>query len=395
MSLKPYPLITRLQVKNYRSLADIDIKFEPLTVLVGLNGSGKSNLVDVLRFVRDALTRGLDSAILDRNGINSLRRWSSKGDMTIRLFMKDAEWKGEYGFTIGSKQRSEYQVKWEKIVIEQKPTYNLPSQKSIIEIKNGDLVHISEDIKQGSEVVKSSLSEGSLALFSSIFRPFLKMYIFLRNMGFYSIYPDVIRKPQLPAPPNPLDENGGNLASMLRDLKKSNGYELQGMIDALSKVVSGISEYSVQQVGGYLVTKLHHLPASGKNRSPAFHLAQESDGTLRVLGLLTALYQVPHRSLLTIEEPELTIHPGALSVLCDVLQEASLRSQILVTTHSPELISRFPVEAFRVTEKIDGITHVGEIKDSQRKAIQEKLFSPGELMVMEGLQRETKPIEKE
>ena len=84
-----------------------------------------------------------------------------------------------------------------------------------------------------------------------------------------------------------------------------------------------------------------------------------------------------------------------MSVLCDVLHEASLRSQILVTTHSPELISRFPVGVFRVTEKINGLTYIGEIKESQRKAIQEKLFSPGELMVMEGLQRETKPIGKE
>ena len=58
--------LTRLRVKNFRSIADIDIPLSPLTVLVGPNGSGKSNVVDALRFVRDVFARGLDQAVMDR-----------------------------------------------------------------------------------------------------------------------------------------------------------------------------------------------------------------------------------------------------------------------------------------------------------------------------------------
>ena len=72
-------MISHLKVKNYRSLADIAVDFEALTVLVGLNGSGKSNLVDVLRFVSEALMHGLGSAIINRHGMGALRRWSRKG----------------------------------------------------------------------------------------------------------------------------------------------------------------------------------------------------------------------------------------------------------------------------------------------------------------------------
>ena len=72
-------MIGQLKVKNYRSLADVTVSFDVLTVLVGLNGSGKSNLVDVLRFVSEALTHGLDSAVIKRHGMSALRRWSGKG----------------------------------------------------------------------------------------------------------------------------------------------------------------------------------------------------------------------------------------------------------------------------------------------------------------------------
>jgi predicted ATPase len=78
-----------------------------------------------------------------------------------------------------------------------------------------------------------------------------------------------------------------------------------------------------------------------------------------------------------------------MGVLCDVLQEASARSQVIITTHNPDLIDRFPSEVLQVVEKANGITNIGSVSENQRVAIARKLFSPGELMRIEGLQRET------
>lgn len=392
MSLKPHPTITRLQVRNYRSLGEVDVSLTPLTVLVGPNGSGKSNLIDVLRFVRDAITYGLDQAILERNGMSAIRLWSAKGrpyDVHVHLHLEGADWSGEYGFTLGSQRRGEYQVKWEKASVVTKETLDEKSPvRSTLEIKKGEWVQMPEEAKHVPRGMLS-ISKTTLMLPQVFFAPpFYQVHRFLRDMGFYVIYPNAIQAPQNPANPYPLDEEGKNLASMLRYLKKEKKPEVQEMLTALGKVVEDVSDYSVHQVGGYLVTRLHHIPPPAVDRTPTFPLVQESDGTLRMLGILTALYQTPPRSLLTIEEPELTIHPGALRVLCDVLQEASLRSQVLVTTHSPELVSHFQADLLRVVEKEKGVTQVGPVKESQRKVIVEKLFSPGELMVMEGLQRE-------
>ena len=83
-------MITELRVKNYRSFAEATVEVERLTVLVGRNAAGKSNLVDALQFVRDALQSGLDIAISKRGGMSALRRWSGKGrpysvEVSLRL----------------------------------------------------------------------------------------------------------------------------------------------------------------------------------------------------------------------------------------------------------------------------------------------------------------------
>jgi len=370
--------ITHLRVRNFRSLANIDLALEPLTVFVGPNGAGKSNIVDVLRFVRDAINFGLDNAIIERHGMSALRRWSAKGrprDVEIQIYLRRRETEVEYSFTLGSELRGEYRVKQEKCIVK-----NIKKGVQVYEIQDGKWIQPPEGFGQQKNL---RISNTNLVLPSY---PFLDLYMFLgdlKRMGFYTIYPGTLQEPQKPANPNPLEEEGQNLASVLRALKRRKR-PTQEILVALSKVSQDISDFSVTQVGGYLVTRLHHGEGG-----PAFELAQESDGTLRMLGILTALYQVPPRPLLAIEEPELTIHPGALGVLCDALKEASSRSQVLITTHSPDLIYQFPAEVLRVVEKVNGATLVGPVAEHQRQAITQKLFAPGELMRMEGLQRET------
>ena len=74
--MKDSTFITRVILKNYKSIAACDVHLGPLTFLVGRNGSGKSNFLDALRFVADALNTSLDHAIRDRGGINDVRRRS-------------------------------------------------------------------------------------------------------------------------------------------------------------------------------------------------------------------------------------------------------------------------------------------------------------------------------
>ena len=82
----------------------------------------------------------------------------------------------------------------------------------------------------------------------------------------------------------------------------------------------------------------------------------------------------------------MAIHPGALAVLADVMVEAASRTQVLVTTHSPDLIDRLPVESLRAVQMEDGCTKVGPVSATQAEAVREGLFTSGELHSMEGLE---------
>ena len=124
-------------------------------------------------------------------------------------------------------------------------------------------------------------------------------------------------------------DDGINLASVLRGMDKRSAPYLGEIKGALGQVVPGLSGLRVPQSGGFLVIKLRHSGSNGSNLGSTFDLSQESDGTVRLLGLLTALYQERPPSLIGIEEPELTIHPGAQACL---RSHAKLRSEL----HNPQ-----------------------------------------------------------
>lgn len=371
-------MIKSVWVKNYRSIADIRVNLAPVTVLVGHNGSGKSNFVDVFRFIYDALRLGLDAAIVNRHGMSALRRWSAKGrpyDVEIGLTLETEVIHATYSFTLGSERRGEYNVKKENCYIRE-----IATQRDVhYETNNGAWVYPPKEIHP-------QINDRALLLpLLTTTEPYTKLYDYLTSFAFYNIFPNALSEPQKPANPYPLDEHGANLASTLREMQRTKSSLMESLRESISTVLPDVIDFQVIQVGGYLVTKLRH-EMSNDGRA-MFELSQESDGTLRMLGILVALYQDGQRTLLTLEEPELTIHPGALNVLWDEIEAAGDRSQVLITTHSPDLLDLCQVEQLRVVEKVHGVTLIDSIEETQRTAIQKRLFAPGELLRAQGLRR--------
>lgn len=298
--------ITRLVVKNYRSLANIDIALSPLTVFVGENGAGKSNVIDTLRFVRDALTSGLDCAVKSRGGIKALRCWfvDENKDISIDVYFEGPEWAGKYGFVFGQ-EGSACQIKAENLSVSNHqrghPDISLSGQRShkrlFFQVKDSQLVNSSEKIELADNARchfgKKRLYLSQLATVSSCAAA---IYKFLANMSFYDLWPDGLRKPQPVLSPFPLLETGQNLASALRELQRRKDDDL--ITNALEVVTKGISGYFVEQQNEHLITTLHYTyPApsdtfqNGKSYSIKSDLSHEADGTIRMLGILTALYQ--------------------------------------------------------------------------------------------------------
>ncbi|MYB50085.1 MAG: AAA family ATPase [Dehalococcoidia bacterium] len=219
---------------------------------------------------------------------------------------------------------------------------------------------------------------------------FVRLYLLHRELSelcFYHVFPNTIREPKKQINSRRLDEQGTNLTSVLREMQR-NKIETGDFGDlrrSLTHVVPGITDVRTEAVGGYLVLKFKHSNiVDGKG--VWLDASQESDGTLRMLALLTAVYQRRRPPLLGIEEPESAVHPGVLAVLAEIFEEASLRTQVVITTHSPDLIDRLPIACIRAVEFVDGETKVGKISETQAQAVKQGLFTAGELHSMEGLQ---------
>jgi len=401
-------MITRVQIKNYRSLENVDIELGGLTVLVGRNGAGKSNFVDALKFVQESLEIGIRGAVGNRNGLASLRRWSAKGrphEVEICISIKEGALSGTYGFVLAVSQENDFRVK-----------------REVCQVARGGKSPISDEfeIREGRWVKKpfgfdeSQRASGQTLLLPGLFEqlnlnalflpsiqimfdtPLKQVLLSLAGSRFFSIYPNTMREPQIFSTSRRMGDHGQYFSSALRVLKQQWEEQRKGrfsdLLAALRRVVDDVSDVRVTSFGGYLVTEIRHDYQDGSSSaepgegSPWFALSQESEGTLRMLGLLIGLYQTnTTRSLLAVEEPEINIHPGALAVLADVFREVSAHRQVLLTTQSPDLISRFPAGDLRIVERVKGSTHIGAIAESQRQAIEQQLFTTGDLLRIEGL----------
>lgn len=367
--------LTRVVLRNYKSIGSCDVRLGPLTYLVGANGSGKSNFLDALHLVRDALAGSLDNALNERGGLAEVRRRSG-GHPThfgIRLeFVLPDGRRGRYAFTIGALRDRDYVVQTEECAMgggSGGPSFRVESGK----------------VKTTSETTFPAVTPDRLALVSvsglAAFRP---VFDALTAMGFYNLNPKVMRDPQKPQDGRLLKPNGENIASVIGHLQRSSPEAIGIIEEYLQTVVPTVHGVSRKPMG--TLETLEFRQEVGRDTLPWRFPAQNmSDGTLRALGVLTALFQggdghAP--SLVGVEEPETALHPAASAALREALAKASRRTQVIVTSHSPELLDDYSLspDALLAVMSDHGATVVAPVDVASRLSMQERLFSAGELL---------------
>ncbi|MEM1055245.1 MAG: AAA family ATPase [Bacteroidota bacterium] len=378
------PLITRLRATNFRSIADMDLELGPLTVIVGRNGAGKSNTIDVLRFLRSSLNEGAERALSLMGGWEAVAGVSTKPC----VISVDSEpprigWEARFEASLFPNDtflyrflaRADGEGPWVEPEISEQDA-------RAFALKGFSLWLDSVDASS-TETYEDAVSRLKNEGMDRVAAIGIAIGITQRLMAYEFVSRD-LRDPQRVLRATPLQEEGQNLVSTLRSiLTGPRGISVRRALQAL---VHGVDTVEVVRAAGHIIAELVYKAENKERRSD---LGLESDGTIRMLAILVALYQTPAPPLIVIEEPEANLHPGALGVLADVIKEASLRTQVIITTHSPDLIDHFDPEVIRVVERVDGVTVVGKVQENQREIIRQKLYRPGELMRVEGLQRET------
>lgn len=367
--------IRSLEIRNFRSIAKARLRLRDLTIFVGPNGAGKSNILDALRFVSDALSVTPLHALTLRGGVGAVRRRGLRGHpnhFTIRLEIElPGERYGIYAFTIGALPKAEFAIDRELCVIHGPGALN----RLEFEVEKGVF-------KVPPPGVQPRVSPDRLALtIVSALDGFRLLYDFLVGMRFYNLVPEVMRKPQDPDPGLVLQRDGANAAAVVRELHASNG-GFKEICEFLGRVVPGMKEVERIASGTQETLQFKQDVGDRKGQPLTFLPASVSDGTLRVLGVLLSIYQRSRPPVLGIEEPESTVHPAAAEVLFDAIRHATRWSQVLVTTHSPELIEHkdVRVEDLWAVEMERGETIVTELDEVSRQAIRERLCTAGDLL---------------
>jgi len=385
--------LKRVVLHNYKSIAVCSVNLGPLTFLVGPNGAGKSNFLDALRLVTESLNTSLEHALRERGGINEVRRRSS-GHPThfgIRLeFVLSEEIMGSFSFRVGALPKGQFEVQQEECHV----LDSILGSEHFYSVEHGDL-------KDSSEKVMPPAASDRLYLVAAaglpVFRP---VYDALSRMGFYNLNPDEIRELQPPDAGELLRRDGGNLASVLNVMARERPAAHKQVVDFLSKVVPGVQGVTVKHLGKKETLEFRQVV--GTNEAPwRFPAENMSDGTLRALGILTALYQSFDSSgrrvpFIGIEEPEVAVHPGAAGILRDALQAAAATVQIVVTSHSPDLLDDKSIQDDWILGVANdkGETRIGPIDQAGRSAIRDRLFTAGELLRLNQLTPDTRQIEQ-
>lgn len=303
----------------------------------------------------------------------------------MRLEFALGETSGHYAFNVGAKPRGAYTVLREECLVIRRGE---DSGTFFYRVENGKVVNTTVSPAPAAARDRLYLVNASGV---QEFRP---IYDALSSMGFYNLNPEAIRDLQPPDPGELLKRDGSNIASVLASIA-THAPDLKKRIEEyLSKVVPGIAGVDRKAVGPKETLEFRQ-DVRGAKYPWRFLASNMSDGTLRAFGILVALFQhagngEPQPRLVGIEEPELALHPAAAGVLTDSLREASQHGQVLVTSHSPDLLDddSIPDSSILAVVAEHNETKVGFLDEAGRSALRDRLYTAGELLRMDQLRPE-------
>ncbi|MBM4040076.1 MAG: hypothetical protein FJ290_16350 [Planctomycetes bacterium] len=372
------PVVRTLILQRFRSVRSAMVSFDNPTFLVGRNGSGKSNLLDAFAFLAEAMVSPLQAVFDRRGGISVVRSRIPGGHHPPKLgvavvlgAMNGETQSGRYAFEIRALPNYGFEV-----LREQCRVVSRDGRRAWFDRVRGKFDSNVKGLDPSLEAASLGLPVvGGDARFAPVLRA-------LAGMRTYAIEPAKLREMRDPDAGVSLRRDGGNAASVLQEVeRRAREADVERICEVLGTIVPHTVAVHPKKHGNKL--SLEFQQEWGEDRKRVrFDAFSMSDGTLRAVGLLTAVYQNPAPSVLAVEEPEATIHPGALGAVLDLLRHASRGMQVIVSTHSPEVLDEEWIQDnhLRIVDWQEGATRVAPVSEASRRALQEHLMGAGELL---------------
>ncbi|QEH32157.1 recombination protein F [Aquisphaera giovannonii] len=393
------PFLRRVRIRGYKSIEFCDVALQPLTVLVGRNASGKSNFLGALAFLADALEGGTDEAVRRHGGREAILHRPGRGttvSLSLEAGFRDREtgnsFEAVYDIAIRLPARAKPHVLSEQIQIRNRRDHSLVGfsrKKERIDWTG---------FRGEDEAPPPWCRRDRLALSLYRFPQLPEWSPGLLLARFFKFAPDAIRELRKPTPGNLLERDGRNLASVLASIEEFDS-DVAGRIQAyLSVIVEDIQAIRVVHYGDFETVRF--LVRSTEKKPQAFDAACMSDGTLRAIAALVAAFQavLPYGpGVIGIEEPETALHPAAMHALIHALDEATANTQILLTTHSADLLSDPIVRPSQVlvVRSRQGRTLITPVDVASRDIIAKELYSLAELQRQDQLDLDEEDLRRQ
>ena len=308
-----------IHIQNFRSLRDVTLPLKPLTVLVGPNASGKSNALKALRVLNRLIN---DEKLPSVSEIQNLLWAGDANHIAFELHAQVGETSTDYQLELKAEAGNPFAT--EELLV---------NGVKVISIQDGDGVVQDEDGKNETRYRSSKLALRTAGDYGK--KPVTSALTeFMQDWIIYDIPPDWIRQD---IEKFPFDDDRSPFSYLLSYWHKND----RERFNSVSESLEAATTFRIDQRSINGEDRLYLLEGYKK----PIPLEEASDGTLRLIAYYTLLNESELLPLFAIEEPEHNLHPGALKDIAKILEQMAERSQMIITTHSSQLLDAFSSES--------------------------------------------------
>jgi predicted ATPase len=341
------PELDTITVKGFKSIASIEkLKLGPINVVIGPNGSGKSNFIGVFSFLREIREGRLRDYVSKAGGANKLLHFGSKVTPRMEIGISFRESINQYEITLEPTDVDQLYPSSERVLYWNKEKYPNPLVRSLP--SHGGEAWISDPpYDDVTAYVRSHLDSWRLYHFhdTSTSSP-MKLTADIDDNDY-------------------LRQDGSNLAAFLYYLgeKQKASYSLIRRI--VQRVAPFFDDFALKP--GKLNPRTIRLEWRHKGSEAYFDTSSLSDGTLRFIALATLFLQPDayRPTVILVDEPELGLHPYAITMLASLMKQASRKTQVIISTQSPLLLDHFQPEDVLVADRVDGGTQFTRLEPAK------------------------------